>query len=136
MDPTFDPGEPERYRKDVPSAQVYVLDAGHLALDTKADEIAALVREFLKTQKYEFAANQSSPPSTSCARDLRKTELEILNVVGKNRFYDLPLQDEKPLSGPTSNTNPRSTGKARLSSLIHACCFTYSDLMVRPSRRI
>jgi hypothetical protein len=28
-----------------------VLDAGHFALDTKADEIAALVREFMKTQK-------------------------------------------------------------------------------------
>ena len=50
-DLSFDPGEPERYRKDVPNAKVYVLDAGHFALDTKADEIAALVREFMKTQK-------------------------------------------------------------------------------------
>ena len=50
-DLSFDPGEPERYRKDVPSAEVYVLDAGHFALDTKADEIATRVREFMKTQK-------------------------------------------------------------------------------------
>jgi pimeloyl-ACP methyl ester carboxylesterase len=50
-DLSFDPGEPERYRKDVPNAKVYVLDAGHFALDTKADEIAALVREFMKTQR-------------------------------------------------------------------------------------
>jgi pimeloyl-ACP methyl ester carboxylesterase len=50
-DLSFDPGEPERYRKDVPNAEVYVLDAGHFALDTKADEIVALVREFMKTQK-------------------------------------------------------------------------------------
>ena len=50
-DLSFDPGEPERYRKDVPKAEVHVLDAGHFALDTKADEIAALVREFMKTQK-------------------------------------------------------------------------------------
>jgi len=50
-DLSFDPGEPERYRKDVPKAQVHVLDAGHFALDTKADEIAALVRQFMKTQK-------------------------------------------------------------------------------------
>jgi pimeloyl-ACP methyl ester carboxylesterase len=50
-DLSFDPGEPERYRKDVPNAKVYVLDAGHFALDTKADEIAALVREFMKTGK-------------------------------------------------------------------------------------
>ena len=50
-DLSFDPGEPERYRKDVPIAQVHVLDAGHFALDTKADEISSLVREFLKAQK-------------------------------------------------------------------------------------
>jgi pimeloyl-ACP methyl ester carboxylesterase len=47
-DLSFDPGEPERYRKDVPNAEVHVLDAGHFALDTKADEIAALISEFLK----------------------------------------------------------------------------------------
>ncbi|HEY2712853.1 MAG TPA: alpha/beta hydrolase [Chthoniobacterales bacterium] len=47
-DLSFDPGEPDRYRKDVPKAQVHVLDAGHFALDTKADEIAALVRAFMQ----------------------------------------------------------------------------------------
>jgi pimeloyl-ACP methyl ester carboxylesterase len=50
-DLSFDPGEPERYRKDVPKAQVYVLDAGHFALDTKADEIAALVSGFMSSQR-------------------------------------------------------------------------------------
>jgi pimeloyl-ACP methyl ester carboxylesterase len=49
-DLSFDLGEPERYRKDVPSAEVHVLDAGHFAIDTKADEIAGLVSEFLKRQ--------------------------------------------------------------------------------------
>ena len=46
-DRSFELGEPERYRKDVPGAEVYVLDAGHFALDTKAEEIAALVRTFM-----------------------------------------------------------------------------------------
>jgi pimeloyl-ACP methyl ester carboxylesterase len=50
-DPSFDIGEPERFRKDVPNAQVHVLDAGHFALDTKADEIAALVADFMKAQQ-------------------------------------------------------------------------------------
>ena len=50
-DLSFDLGEPERYRNDEPNAQVHVLDAGHFALDTKADEIAALVRGFMKAQK-------------------------------------------------------------------------------------
>jgi pimeloyl-ACP methyl ester carboxylesterase len=49
-DLSFDPGEPERYRKDVPNAEVHVLDAGHFALDTRQDEIAALVRNFMSSQ--------------------------------------------------------------------------------------
>jgi pimeloyl-ACP methyl ester carboxylesterase len=39
--------ELEAYRRDVPNAQVHVLDVGHFALDTAADEIAALVRGFV-----------------------------------------------------------------------------------------
>ncbi len=50
-DPSFDVGEPERYRRDVPEAEVHMLDAGHFALDTKADECAALVRDFMSRQK-------------------------------------------------------------------------------------
>lgn len=50
-DLSFDPGEPERYHKDVPSAEVHVLEAGHFALDTKADEIAGIVRNFLGATK-------------------------------------------------------------------------------------
>jgi len=46
-DLSFDPGEPERYRKDVPQAEIHILDAGHFALDTKADEIGSLVRQFM-----------------------------------------------------------------------------------------
>jgi pimeloyl-ACP methyl ester carboxylesterase len=46
-DPSFDISEPEAYRRDVPRAQVHVLDAGHFALDTAADEIAALIRGFV-----------------------------------------------------------------------------------------
>ena len=47
-DLSFDPSEPEAYRRDVPNAEVHVLDAGHFALDTAADEIAALVRAFVR----------------------------------------------------------------------------------------
>ncbi len=50
-DPSFDIGEPERFRKDVPKAGVHVLDAGHFSLDTKANEIAGMLDEFMKTQK-------------------------------------------------------------------------------------
>ena len=50
-DLSFDPGEPDRYRRDVPGASIHALDGGHFALDTRADEIAALVRGFLRGTK-------------------------------------------------------------------------------------
>jgi pimeloyl-ACP methyl ester carboxylesterase len=47
-DPSFDISEPESYRRDVPDAEVHVLEGGHFVLDTCADESAALVRAFMK----------------------------------------------------------------------------------------
>lgn len=44
---SFDPGEPERYRTDVPNAEVHIVDGGHFALDTASDDIAALMHGFL-----------------------------------------------------------------------------------------
>jgi pimeloyl-ACP methyl ester carboxylesterase len=58
-DLSFDLGEPERYRKDVPNAQVHVLDAGHFALDTAADEIAALVRDFVGSSRGGLQARRT-----------------------------------------------------------------------------
>jgi len=58
-DLSFDPGEPKRYRKDVPSAQVHVLGAGHFALDTAADEIAALVGDFVSSSHPELLARHA-----------------------------------------------------------------------------
>lgn len=50
-DPSFDISEPEAYRRDLPGAQVHVLDAGHFALDTPAAEIAALIRGFVAASR-------------------------------------------------------------------------------------
>jgi pimeloyl-ACP methyl ester carboxylesterase len=50
-DLSFDPSEPEAYRRDVPNAQVHVFDAGHFALDTASDEISALVRAFVSSSR-------------------------------------------------------------------------------------
>jgi pimeloyl-ACP methyl ester carboxylesterase len=49
-DPSFDIGEPERYRQDVPGTEIHILDAGHFALDTKADLIATLIGAFMQPQ--------------------------------------------------------------------------------------
>lgn len=46
-DLSFDSSEPEAYRQDVPAAEVHFLDAGHFALDTAADQVAALTSGFL-----------------------------------------------------------------------------------------
>ena len=44
---SFDPSEPESYRKDVANAEVHIVDGGHFALDTAADEIADFVKGFM-----------------------------------------------------------------------------------------
>ena len=48
---SFDPSEPEAYRRDVPKAEVHIVDGGHFALDTAADEIADLVRRFMSNKQ-------------------------------------------------------------------------------------
>jgi len=47
-DLSFELSEPEAYLRDVPKAEVHILEAGHFALDTAADQIAQLVRDFMK----------------------------------------------------------------------------------------
>jgi len=47
-DPSFAVGGATAYQRDVASAEIHILDAGHFALDEKVDEIAALIRTFLE----------------------------------------------------------------------------------------
>ncbi len=46
-DPSFQVEEAEAYRRDVPSAEVHILDTGHFALDEQPDTVARLTRKFL-----------------------------------------------------------------------------------------
>jgi pimeloyl-ACP methyl ester carboxylesterase len=62
-DRSFELSEPEAYRRDVPAAEVHVLEAGHFALDTAADEIAALVRSFLERSSPAEAIPRQRPTS-------------------------------------------------------------------------
>jgi pimeloyl-ACP methyl ester carboxylesterase len=41
------PAGAEAYRRDLPHAEVHLLDAGHFVLETHADEIGALMSDFL-----------------------------------------------------------------------------------------
>jgi pimeloyl-ACP methyl ester carboxylesterase len=48
---SFDSSEPEAYRGDVAKAEVHIVDGGHFAMDTAADEVAELVRGFVRAGK-------------------------------------------------------------------------------------
>jgi pimeloyl-ACP methyl ester carboxylesterase len=46
-DPSFETAEAQAYKRELPNADVHVINAGHFALDEKADDIAAYIRNFL-----------------------------------------------------------------------------------------
>lgn len=46
-DPSFIAPGAEAYKRDLPDAEIHLLDAGHFALDEKNDEIAGLILAFL-----------------------------------------------------------------------------------------
>lgn len=46
-DPAFLSTGAQAYKRDRPAAHVHLLDAGHFALETHTNEIAAIVRSFL-----------------------------------------------------------------------------------------
>jgi len=48
-DPSFNVAGAESYKRDVPGAEVHVLDAGHFAMDVDADEIIDFTEKFLVT---------------------------------------------------------------------------------------
>lgn len=46
-DPSFEVAEAQAYKRELPNAEIHVLDAGHFALDEKADDISGYIRDFL-----------------------------------------------------------------------------------------
>ncbi len=46
-DEIFGPAGAEAFARDLPDAEIHLLDAGHFALETHGPEIAALIRDFL-----------------------------------------------------------------------------------------
>lgn len=49
-DPSFTVDGANAYKRDVPAAEVQILDAGHFALDEATPEIARSIRDFLDKQ--------------------------------------------------------------------------------------
>ena len=48
-DPSFQVGEVDAYQRDLPGAKTLILDGGHFALDTCANQIASAIDAFLTT---------------------------------------------------------------------------------------
>lgn len=46
-DPAFIPAGAEAYKRDLPDAEIHLLDTGHFALETHSEEIAQFIRTFL-----------------------------------------------------------------------------------------
>jgi pimeloyl-ACP methyl ester carboxylesterase len=52
-DPSFISAGALAYKRDLPDAEVHLLDAGHFALDEKVDDIAALIDDFIERHPIE-----------------------------------------------------------------------------------
>jgi pimeloyl-ACP methyl ester carboxylesterase len=46
-DQSFEAAEAQAYKREIPDADVHLIDAGHFALDEKPDEVAALIGAFM-----------------------------------------------------------------------------------------
>jgi pimeloyl-ACP methyl ester carboxylesterase len=50
-DQIFVPAGAEAFKKDLPKAEVHLLDAGHFAVETETEEIGGLILNFLARNK-------------------------------------------------------------------------------------
>lgn len=50
-DPSFIAAGGEAYKRDLPDAEIHLLDAGHFPWDEKVDEIATLILDFMSRQR-------------------------------------------------------------------------------------
>jgi len=73
----------------VPKAEVHVLEAGHFALDTAADQIAQLVRDFIKytneiqrreTMDDNTLVDSNENESSADQRDLISSRAEVVTT--------------------------------------------------------
>jgi pimeloyl-ACP methyl ester carboxylesterase len=54
-DPFFLPPGAEAFKRDIPDAEIHLLDAGHFALESQGSEIAMIIRNFLARRLTERA---------------------------------------------------------------------------------
>jgi pimeloyl-ACP methyl ester carboxylesterase len=64
-DPFFLPAGAEAYRRDVPDAEVYVLESGHFALEDRLPEVVPLVAAFVERAWARPAVSPTAPSGTA-----------------------------------------------------------------------
>ena len=65
-DEIFGPDGARAFGRDLPDAEIHLLDAGHFALESSGEEIADLVRDFLR-RAGQLAGRANMPYSTKDA---------------------------------------------------------------------
>lgn len=75
-DPAFIPAGALAYRRDLPDAELHLLDAGHFAVEEKAVEVAQFIRGFLdrvlKSGARSSATHQDVSPANNAATPLQQ----------------------------------------------------------------
>ena len=60
-------GAARAYLRDLPDAELHLLDGGHWLLETNLDEVAMLMRDFLERMPESGRVTAHPPPLTSAA---------------------------------------------------------------------
>jgi pimeloyl-ACP methyl ester carboxylesterase len=72
-DPSFIAAGGEAFKRDLPDAEIHLLDAGHFALDEKNDEIASLILEFLAKHSVRPLGRLSTRLLTLCPPNTKRS---------------------------------------------------------------
>ncbi len=75
-DPSFVVAGAEAYRKDVPGAEVHILDAGHFALDNQAGEVIRLTDTFMQAHTLCASPSGESSRERSANTNYRSAAIE------------------------------------------------------------
>ena len=86
-DPSFLVAEAEAYRRDVPDAEVHLLDAGHFALDERPDQIAELTRRFLRLLEADAYSKRTFP-----GRVIRRSSGSVTAITPKAMSSPAPIR--------------------------------------------
>lgn len=63
-DPFFTVAGAEAYRRDLPNAELHYLETGHFALETHADRIASLIRDFMARYVIQSSVGAANLPTS------------------------------------------------------------------------